>query len=107
MIERDGKRTREMVEEGDVNSKKAVKKTVNRPQLNSRSRCKKLLFFWMRDRGRCQHPVRQRQTDKTSSLKMPSQPQSTREAVENNGILREEIRTSECDTHMFIIRTAV
>jgi hypothetical protein len=46
MIERDGERAREMVKEGEANSEKAVKKTVNRPQLNSRSRCNKLLFFY-------------------------------------------------------------
>lgn len=52
MIERDGERTREMVKEGEANSEKAVKKTVNRPQLNSRSRCNKLLFFYAGESGK-------------------------------------------------------
>jgi len=52
MIERDGERGTEMVKEGEANSEKAVKETVNRPQLNSRSCCNKLLFFYAGESGR-------------------------------------------------------
>lgn len=38
----------ERVKEGETNREKAVKKTVNRPQLNSRSCCNKLQFFYAR-----------------------------------------------------------
>jgi hypothetical protein len=49
MIERDGERTKEGVEEGELNSDETVKETVNRPQLNSRSCCNKLLFSYVGD----------------------------------------------------------
>jgi hypothetical protein len=52
MIERDGERGRERIKEGEANSEKAVKETVNRPQLNSRSCCNKLLFFYAGESGR-------------------------------------------------------
>jgi len=52
MIERDGERGTERVKEGEANSEKAVKKTVNRPQRNSRSCCNKLLFFYAGESGR-------------------------------------------------------
>lgn len=46
------KGARERVKEGETNREKAVKKTVNCPQLNSLSRCNKLQFFYVRKSGR-------------------------------------------------------
>jgi len=49
-----------------------------------------------------------RRNENTASLKTSSSwSSSSREAAENNGILKGEIRTSERDTHMFIMTTAV
>ena len=64
MIERDGERARERVKEGEANSEKAVKKTVNRPQLNSRSCCNKLLFFYAGESGRRARTLRDKDRER-------------------------------------------
>jgi len=63
MIERDGERGRERVK-GEANSERAVKETVNRPQLNSRSCCNKLLFFYAGENERSVRTLKEKDRER-------------------------------------------